>query len=165
MKLYNFQKRVLDETEEFNRVAYYLEMGLGKTFVGSEKLMSLYENRNNQRDLVICQKSKIGDWMNHFVANYPGEVVVYDLTNKKQWIDFWENPCGYRHQIGIINYELAWRRPALQELERYTLMLDESSLIQNHKAKQTKFILSLKPNNVILLSRTPVGGKYENLWS
>jgi SNF2 family DNA or RNA helicase len=44
-------------------------------------------------------------------------------------------------------------------------MLDESSLIQNQKAKQTKFILKLKPKNVILLSGTPTAGKYENLWS
>jgi SNF2 family DNA or RNA helicase len=44
-------------------------------------------------------------------------------------------------------------------------MLDESSLIQNEQAKRSKFILKLKANNVILLSGTPTGGKYENLWS
>lgn len=44
-------------------------------------------------------------------------------------------------------------------------MLDESSLIQNRKAKQTKFIMKLQPANVILLSGTPTSGKYENLWT
>ena len=44
-------------------------------------------------------------------------------------------------------------------------MLDESSLIQNKSAKQTKFILKLQPSHVVLLSGTPVGGKYENLWT
>jgi SNF2 family DNA or RNA helicase len=44
-------------------------------------------------------------------------------------------------------------------------MLDESSLIQNPKAKQTKFVLKLRPAHTILLSGSPVGGKYENLWS
>ena len=44
-------------------------------------------------------------------------------------------------------------------------MLDESSLIQNKTAKQTKFILKLQPANVILLSGTPTSGKYENLWT
>jgi SNF2 family DNA or RNA helicase len=44
-------------------------------------------------------------------------------------------------------------------------MLDESSLIQNTGAKQSKFILQLHPDNVILLSGTPTAGKYENLWS
>lgn len=31
--------------------------------------------------------------------------------------------------------------------------------------KQSKFILKLNPDNVILLSGTPTAGKYENLWS
>ena len=45
-------------------------------------------------------------------------------------------------------------------------MLDESSLIQNPTSKRTKFILKhLNPTNVILLSGTPTGGKYELLWS
>lgn len=50
-------------------------------------------------------------------------------------------------------------------LEDFTLLLDESSMIQNDKAKRTKAILKLKASNVILLSGTPVGGKYENLYS
>ena len=44
-------------------------------------------------------------------------------------------------------------------------MLDESSLIQNESAKRSKFILKMKPKNVVLLSGTPTGGKYENLYS
>ena len=45
------------------------------------------------------------------------------------------------------------------------MLLDESSLIQNETAKRSKFILGLKPKNIILLSGTPTGGKYERLWS
>jgi SNF2 family DNA or RNA helicase len=67
--------------------------------------------------------------------------------------------------IGVINYELTFRRPVLKTLAGFTLMLDESSLIQNETAKRSKFILGLKPDNVILLSGTPTGGKYEKLWS
>ena len=37
MELYQHQKQVLSDTERFNRVGYFLDMGLGKTFVGSEK--------------------------------------------------------------------------------------------------------------------------------
>ena len=45
-------------------------------------------------------------------------------------------------------------------------MLDESSLIQNDRSKRSDFILNkLNPDNVILLSGTPTGGKYERLWS
>ena len=44
-------------------------------------------------------------------------------------------------------------------------MLDESSCIKNEKSKRSKFILKLKPKNVILLSGTPCSGKYEELYS
>jgi SNF2 family DNA or RNA helicase len=43
--------------------------------------------------------------------------------------------------------------------------LDESQLIKNETSNRAKFILQLKPANVILLSGTPTGGKYEELWS
>ncbi len=68
--------------------------------------------------------------------------------------------------VGIINYDLIWRRPELSKLKDFTLMLDESSLIQNETSKRAKFILKkLDPTNVILLSGTPISGKYEYLWS
>ena len=136
-------------------------MGLGKTYTGAEKMIRLGAEVN----LLICQKSKIQDWRNHFAEHYKYDISAYDLTNKKQWNGFWENPCGFRYRVGIINYELAWRRKELLKLHEITLMLDESSLIQNKTAKQTKFILKLDAANVILLSGTPTSGKYENLWT
>ena len=119
-------------------------------------------------NLVICQKSKVEDWIDHFKCNYP-EVRVYNLTDAKQFYSFMYMLIeGFRPDIflGVINYELAFRRPSLDQLRNFTLMLDESSLIQNETAKRSKFILKkLQPANVILLSGTPTGGKYEKLWS
>ena len=152
---------VLKQTEDKNRVAYYLDMGLGKTFVGSEKMLQL----NKRVNLVICQKSKVNDWVEHFKKYYKG-IFVFDLTKKKDFNDFVYYPLAFETFIGIINYELAFRRPELSKLTDFTLMLDESSLIQNESAKRSKFILKrLKPSNVILLSGTPTSGKYERLWS
>ena len=34
------QQKALDQTESFNRCAYYLDMGLGKTFVGAENVLA-----------------------------------------------------------------------------------------------------------------------------
>ena len=81
-------------------------------------------------------------------------------------MDLTTNPNLSETIVGVINYELAFRRPELAKLKDFTLMLDESSLIQNEQAKRSKFILKkLKPANVILLSGTPTGGKYERLYS
>lgn len=172
IKLYPHQQEELNATKGKNRVAYYHDMGLGKTFTGAEKLMQLKARVN----LVVCQKSKIDDWVQHFEKNYnehPYCVEIFDLTNTKelkrfinlceQYADDDLNPCQF---IGVINYELIFRRKELSRLRDFTLMLDESSLIQNETAKRAKFILNkLQPENVILLSGTPTNGKYENLWS
>ena len=120
---------------------------------------------NNNINLIICQKSKIKDWIEHCEANMPYDFVTFDLTNKQDFDLFftWRNP--ETKKVGIINYELVFRRPEIMNLQDFTLLPDESSMIQNDKAKRTKAILKLKASNVILLSGTPVGGKYENLYS
>lgn len=158
LELYPHQQDALKHVEGLNRVAFYHDMGLGKTYTGAEKMRELGAKVN----LIVCQKSKIDDWIEHFenVCNIP---YVYDLTKKQQLNVFMGE---YREfAIGVINYELAFRRPELLKLRDFTLMLDESSLIQNETAKRSKFILKLNFKNVILLSGTPTGGKYELLWS
>lgn len=162
--LYPHQKEALALTEGMNLVAYYLDMGLGKTFVGSEKMKQLGAKVN----LVVCQKSKVDDWVEHFKSNY--KMCVHDLTDKKEFNEFMLTCLmldeeGGRQTVGVINYELAFRRSELKQLKDFTLMCDESSQIQNEKAKRTKFIMQLDYKNLILLSGTPTGGKYEKLWS
>lgn len=174
MNFFDFQTEALNQTADQNRVAYYMDMGLGKTFVGAEKLVRLGARVN----LIICQKSKVRDWIDHVrkYYSYPGNLEsgcnpyqVIDLTmfKQKDWDDDEKFITGLvaGQIVYVINYELAFRRPALKRLSRFTLMLDESSMIQNDTAKRTKFILELTPENVILLSGTPTSGKYENLWS
>lgn len=152
VKLLPHQERSIAATKDHNRCAYYLDMGLGKTFVGSEKLKALNANVN----LIICQKSKLQDWCEHFKTYYPQyNTIIYSKSMKSI-------PTN---SVIIINYDLVWRRPELLELENFTLMLDESSCIKNTTTARTKFILKLKPSNVILLSGTPTGGKYEELYS
>ncbi len=159
MKLYEHQKEGLEAVKDLDHVAFYWDMGLGKTYAGSEKMMQLGAKFN----LVVCQKSKIDDWIDHFQQNYP--LPVFNLTKERDFERFFELIeliCGV---TGVINYDLAWRRKELLKLKDFTLLLDESSLIQNETAKRSKFILKMKPKNVILLSGTPTGGKYEKLWS
>lgn len=153
IKLYAHQQKALDMTEQHNKVAYYLDMGLGKTFVGSEKLWEL----NIPYNLVVCQKSKITDWYQHFKDYYSDdyEIIIFD----KQRI---ENIKP--NSILIINYEKAIARPELKKLKKFTLLLDESQYIKNPKSKRTKLIVNeLNPDNIILLSGTPIDGKYEEL--
>lgn len=158
MKLFDYQEKALALTSDKDNSAFYYDMGLGKTFIGSERLR-LYGERVN---IIVCQKSKIKDWCEHFKEHYT-DYAVFDLTNKKDMQAFMVYPI-YKC-IGIINYELAYRREELRKLKDFTMMLDESSMIKNETAKRTKFMLSLKPSHTILLSGTPTDGKYEFLYS
>ena len=169
VELYESQKEVLSECEGSPHAGLFLGCGAGKTFVGSERAISY----NCPRNLLVCQKSKVKDWVKHFIAYY--DVRVCDLTYKNDLDEFInENDGTY---VGVINYDLLFRREIFLTLRNFCLILDESSLIQNIKAKRTKFILKMKPDHVVLLSGTPVSGgqldkdkgliygKYENLIS
>lgn len=190
MNFFPHQVTALDETKSFNHVGYFLDMGLGKTFVGAEKVIQLGSPVN----IVICQKSKVDDWIEHFKTNYAVHDkdycctdLIFDLTDKKQFQRFiaetreaiepnyiedeltnqtyqQENLYPYL-VVGVINYELAFRRSELLDIQQFSMMLDESSMITNPTAKRTKFIHKMNPDNCILLSGTPTGGKYEKLWS
>ncbi len=148
VELYAHQKQVLEQTKNFNKVGYYLDMGLGKTFVGSEKAVTL-----GKTILLICPKSLVTTWVGHFKNIY--NLIVVDLTSKRK-----QPVTG---DVYIITYDLIWRRTI--SLTDYTLILDESSYIQNETSKRTKAILKLQPTNVILLSGTPTAGRYERLYS
>ena len=130
-------------------------IGLGKTYVSSEKA-----NSYPLKILVVCQKSKINDWCEHFKSLYDYD--VYDLTKSKFINDFIVrcDKC-----VAVINYDLIWRRKELLKLKDFTLILDESSLINNEVTKRAKFILKMIPTNTILLSGSLCGGRYERLFS
>lgn len=166
LKLMPHQRQALNKVKMFDRCAFYLDMGLGKTFTGAEKMWL----QNNPVNVVICQKSKIDDWVDHFAEFYP-DYHVLNLTKKSQAISFRtavsliEQGQDTPDVVGVINYETAFRRDWLLDLYGFTLMLDESSLISNETAKRSRFVLKMQPESVILLSGTPTAGKYEKLWS
>lgn len=157
MKLLKYQSDGLNSTKQFTRCAYYWGMGLGKTFVGAEKLISF----NSTINILVCQKSKISDWLDHFLEHYPN-ITTFNLSVPKGLKAFM---TFSGRKVGVINYDLISRRKELQSLKNIALALDESSLIKNENAKRTKSILSLNIDKLVLLSGTPVGGKYEELYS
>lgn len=158
IKLYKHQKEVLQQTEQKNKVAYFLDMGLGKSFVGSYKATSF-----NEPILVVCPKSLVPQWLQQFADNHQ-ELIRYDLTKRKQLEQFISDDNNLR--IGVINYESCWRRPELQKVKSLTLVLDESQAIANNTSKQTKGIMKLDYKNVILLSGTPASNaRYDKLYT
>ena len=54
IQMFPHQREALDRSRGLKRVAYYHDMGLGKTFTGAEKMNEIGAMVN----IVICQKSK-----------------------------------------------------------------------------------------------------------
>lgn len=138
--------------------ALFWKMGRGKTYGGLDRA----DQYDDLTLLIICQKSKIEDWQ-EAVKDFFGDT-AYNLRKKKEKDKFFsESKSGADYTTGVVNYDLVWREKGFLQLENYTLILDESSLVANPQAKRTKFIKKMKPNHVILLSGTPDKGKYEEL--
>lgn len=171
MGLFAYQQAALDRVKGKRMCAFYHDMGLGKTFTGAEKLMS---DKCWHLALVVCQKSKVADWVDHFRSHY--DIDVLDLTTRygmemfEMSMDYSDvpDPLGdMPDAVGVINYDLLWRRPELQNMKCFAVMFDESSLLQNKSSKRTKAAMKLaaRANELVLLSGTPVDGKYERLWT
>lgn len=131
---------------------------MSKTYCGSYKAVSF-----NKPILIICPKSLIHQWIEHF-NDVHTEWGTYDLTKKKRLDEF----IGAEriNKVGIINYESAWRKPELLKLCNFTLMLDESQAIANNTSKQTKGVVKLKFDNLVLLSGTPCSNaRYDKLYT
>lgn len=141
MELYQHQKQVLEQLKDKNNCALYLDMGLGKTFVASEKMRQL----NAKINVIVCPKSVVDTWENHIKLYYPEyQVFKYEIPKDLA------TPT-----VILINYDLIWRRKDFLNLKNYTLILDESQFIKNSTTVRTKFIMKLNFENLILCSGTP----------
>lgn len=161
MGLFKYQEEALERVHGKRRCAFYHDMGLGKTFTGAAKLISMGCVIN----LIVCQKSKVGDWLDHL--RDVEHVKAYDLTTSDaamfRELAVFNSPFQI---FGVVNYDLLFRRD-WSYLYDYSLMFDESSLLQNKSSKRTRAAMRLaeKAHSLVLLSGTPTDGKYERLWS
>ncbi|MBF0747307.1 DEAD/DEAH box helicase [Gemella sp. 19428wG2_WT2a] len=152
VKLFKHQEIALDKVKGKNKVAFYLDMGLGKTFVASEKAKEF-----QSKIIVICQNSKLEDWKEHFTTNYNLKTEIVSLKT----IDSLDN-----FEVIVVNYEKLYRDnySKLLKMSEYTLIIDESSILGNPKTQICKAVKKMNYSNLILLSGTPVSGKYEKLY-
>lgn len=165
--LYDHQTQALARVQGHDRVLLAHGMGSGKTIEGIELLRQWGEMVN----IIVCQASLVTYWVEE-CKKYCPEFEVFSLREKKDTQIFLRS-LGYVRCIAVINYDLIWRREELAPKTfagiRYTMIFDESSLIQHIQSKRSKKCISMicakgGATHAVLLSGTPMNGRYENLF-
>jgi len=177
--LKGYQTEAWNYLSDFKRNAAYMEMGLGKTFIGSETIKQwFFEDWGIDIVIVLCQKSKVDDWIDHLK-----KYTDYYIANGREY-DFSEFACPIP-DVMVINYDLAitpkriaWFTKLIKYCKKngykYGVICDESSVLQHRTTARSKLLLGTNrdlsnglgtsADYLQLLSGTPCNGKYENLW-
>ena len=159
MNLYPHQKQALEMAKPFKKVLLSLDLGLGKTFVCTEKMKTI----PFKYALVVVPKSLVNQWCKHIEMYYPQWNCIDFTAKKRKSID------KTRPNVVIVNYDLVFRRPELQNFYKYdkdwVLILDECVAISNPSAKRTKVIMRMRCDNLIMLSGSVSKGHAENLYT
>ena len=151
MPLMEHQKRMVEISKDYPRYGFWLQPGLGKT-VGS---LAIVEN-NPLKTVVVCPKSVMkAAWMEDAQRFFPSlKVVCCWATTKAKRKKLIESDAD----ILIINIDLFKSHfKDFLEVGVKRLILDESSMVKNHKAQRTKSIIEFADmmESVYLLSGTP----------
>lgn len=157
------QKKVLPILKTWPHIAWFWEMGTGKTWLGCYKIFNTLTHNKNAKILIVCPNTVTSVWAKEikkhtFLKNF----VILSGTKKKR-LEFLND---FSKNIFIINFEgIQTVITELQEIKWSLIIIDESHKIKNHKAKQTKGILSLSSKERMILTGTPVLNNYLDIFS
>lgn len=136
-----------------------MDMGTGKTITS----LALFEKSNKKRLLIICLVSKLFDWRDEIVLNFPSIKNIAILNNgTKKNLEVLQDKSI---DAIICNYESIWRldKHILQYInDDFFVIVDESHKIKNTKSKIGKFTrkLSVRTNAKCILTGTPQNHGY-----
>ena len=162
-KPYKFQTLTTRMALSIPSFGIFLDMGLGKTKIA----IDIYNNRimNNKIDkvIIICPLNVLDTWKDEEIPQHSIlDIPIYILYGtKKKRLSILSQFSEEKNAIAIINYDgLA---VIIKELiaiinERTELILDESHMIKDTKARRTKLAMRLSEltDYVLLLSGTPL---------
>ncbi len=138
------------------------DMGLGKTIQVIAAILKFKEEGqlNDQKALVIVPTGLLTNWQAEFQKFAPSiniEIYHGPQRNLNKLSDY---------DVLITSYGIA-RSDAtlLKKKSWYTIIIDEAQNIKNQNTAQTKAVKSIKSDNFIALSGTPVENRLSELWS
>ena len=168
MKLYPFQKEMVDKFENVPSVLCGDDMGLGKTF---EALALDIRRRTTQlkghrqtdcKTLIVTPSSVVSSWVDHIYAIWPSaKVAVIDPKNRPDLISKLSQPYHYY----VIHWEAVRLIEELRDIRWWHIIADEVHRVKNRKAQVTQGLKKLKTSYKTGLSGTPADNAPQDLWS
>jgi SNF2 family DNA or RNA helicase/uncharacterized Zn finger protein len=138
------------------------DMGLGKTLQVIAAIAKYKEDGFLEKDkvLVIAPTGLLTNWQAEFQKFSPG--IKYEIYHGSQRdLNKLNN-----YDVLITSYGLARSDvDTLKKLKWHSLVIDEAQNIKNQGTAQTKAIKSIKSDNFIALSGTPVENRLSEFWS
>lgn len=169
-KLYKHQEKALKILKGKKRYALFMEQGTGKTLVAIKRLEKLIKLKKVERVIIITLSAVVPNWyseLNTFLKDTSlYDIIIYEGTAPKRKALIKGKPK--KPQIIIMNYEKV--RIDKKELCKYRadmLILDESQKVKGRTSQVTKatLMLSRRASYVYLLTGTPIGVGYQDIYS
>ena len=159
------------------------DMGLGKTIQiiawilhvketlkilspnASSSESNLTETPQIKSHLIICPLSLIGNWQHELHQFAPTLKIFIYHGNKRCSADALKQELQ-NIDVCITSYSIVFRDIiSLQQIEWFSIILDEAQKIKNWRTKQTQAINQLNGIHRIALTGTPIENRLGELWS
>lgn len=150
---YEHQRKVIADTALMPYVAYFLEMGCGKSKILLDKIAILASIKKIKAAVIIAPKGVYSNWVKkeiptHFNPELAPLILQWgDKTKefKQLWKEVLSNSATYQFPFFVINIEALSSKSGVQALDQFLskfapeclICCDESTVIKNHKAKRT----------------------------
>jgi len=138
------------------------DMGLGKTLQVIATLLKFKEegHLNKKKALVIAPTGLLANWLAEIQKFAPSlKAEIYHGSNRD--LDKMEN-----HEVLITSYGISrGDSDLLKKIKWHVMVIDEAQNIKNTNTAQTKAVKSIKAENFVAMSGTPVENRLSELWS
>lgn len=165
MELFKYQEEIYDKIKDKKAVSLFMEAGTGKTVISQY----WWNNNPTKKLLVICLASKVTEWFDDCMKFFEGKLSICSL-NQGYKTNGDLLASNHLFEIYIISFQslLLLGNEMIKTITKdWTILIDESQFIKNHKSKTAKLChkLSTKTEYKIILTGTPQNKGYIDYFS
>jgi len=176
-KAYAHQTRALDLARQKQNFALFLEQGTGKTKVAIDRAGELFAEGKIDAALVITKKGVHSQWINEQLPTHlscPYDAAYWGGKDKGRppinLLSKGDRMKWFSINVDALNGKNGFERALAfckAHVRRLMIIVDESQIIKNSKAKRSKACYDLAPyaSHRMILTGTPIAKDLTDEWS